>query len=329
MYQKFRTFATARKVRKNASSVNAVKFTRRSLLKRSALFFGASAIQTPLELLAEEPEAADVWAFASDMHIADWTTATPEHNTRFQSAITAILAEPVKPRRLFLLGDNVASGTQEQYHRLLKILQPAVESGTGIHASLGDHDHRENFQAIRTQLLPPPERKDASITHIVRTEPWQDGEVKHLEIIETKRANFFVLDSHDKINQEEGKFGKNQLDWLVAELDQRKEKPAILMAHHPAVDIARSGLADSAPFWQVLRTRHQVKAYFFGHTHFWIHYRLGRVHQVNFPATSRCAPLTVLGWVLLTLYDDGIRLTLKTCDSDNPRNGENVDLKWV
>ena len=305
------------------------KITRRSLLKSTALFFGASAMKTPFDLYAEEPQTEDVWAFASDMHIADGATEPPEQNIRFQEVMTAVLAEPVKPRRLFLLGDTISSGRQEQYTRLLELLKPAAEAHVGIHASMGDHDHREHFQAIRKQLLPSPEQRDTSITHIVRTEPWQDGEVKHLEIIETKRANFFVLDSLDKTNQEEGKFGNNQLDWLAAELDRRKDKPAILMAHHPAVDLANSGLADTLSFWRMLGTRHQVKAYFFGHSHVWLHYRIGRVHQVNFPATSRCPPLTVLGWVLLTLYDDGVRLTLKTCEPNHPRNGEIVDLKWV
>jgi len=276
------------------------------------------------------PEPEDIWAFAADMHIADGSNPPPEYNVRFQSVITAMLAEPVKPRRLFLLGDNVASGTQGQYQRLLAILKPLVDAGIGIHASLGDHDNLAQYRAIREQLLPAsvPENREESITHIVHTEPWGEGEDKHLEIIETKRANFFVLDSPVKTNQEEGEFGKNQLDWLANELEQRQDKPAILMAHHAAVNASYGGLADAVPFWQRLGSRRQVKAYFFGHGHFWIHYRLGRIHQVGFPATSRCPPLSVLGWVLMTLDDDGARLTLKTCDPHHPRNGENVLLKW-
>jgi len=304
-------------------------FTRRSLLKNTASLFGATTLLKPLDLLAaNRTELDDVWAFASDMHLSHWTTQPPEYNTRFQSVVAAMLAEPVKPRRVFLLGDTVASGKPEQYRRLVESLHPLVDAGIGIHVSLGDHDHRGHFQAIRRQLL-PPEKKDESISHIARTEPWLDGEVKHLEIIETPRANFFVLDSLDKVNHEEGRFGKNQLDWLAAELDQRKDRPAILMAHHPAVDVRNSGLSDSIPFWELVGTRPHVKAYFFGHTHFWINYRLGRVHQVNFPATSRCATLTVLGWVLMTLSDDGVSLTLKTCNPDDRRNGRKTHLRWV
>jgi len=278
------------------------------------------------------PEPGDVWAFATDMHISEGSNPPPEHNVRFQSVITAMLAEPVKPRRLFLLGDNVSRGTQGQYKQLLEILKPLVDAGIGVHAALGDHDNLEQYRAIREQLLPAsvpvPENRDESITHIVRTEPWAEGEDKHLEIIETKRANFFVLDSLVETDQEEGEFGKKQLDWLADELDQRKDKPAILMAHHAAVNVSYGGLADAIPFWRLLGSRRQVKAYFFGHGHIWVNYRLGRIHQVSFPATSRCPPLTVLGWVLMTLDDDGARLTLKTCDPQHPRNGENVLLKW-
>ena len=305
--------------------------SRRKFLTTSTMAAIASTT-FPRNLFAEEPSREsttdDVWAFASDMHLADWTDKPSENNARFQSVITAILNEPVKPRRLFLLGDNVGGGSQGQYQRLLEILQPLVDAGIGIHASLGDHDHRERFRAIRPQLL-PKEKKDESITHIVQTESWADGETKHLEIVETKRANFFVLDSHVKTNQEEGEFGQNQLDWLVAELDRRKEKPAILMAHHPAVKVSDAGLADAAPFWKLLGKHSQVKAYFFGHSHIWLNYRFGRVHQVNFPATSRCPPLTVLGWIVMNLHDDGVHLTLKTCGPNHPRNGERVSLKWM
>ena len=307
-------------------------FSRRSFLKCAALLCGTSSLTVPCNLFAEEPTRGstteDVWAFVSDMHISDWTDKPPAHNVRFQSVITAILSEPIKPRRLFLLGDNAGGGSQGQYKRLLEILQPLIDAGIGIHASLGDHDHREHFRVIRQQLL-PTEKKDESITHIVQTEPWEDGETKHLEIVETKRANFFVLDSLVKTDQEEGEFGKQQLDWLAAELDRRKDKPAILMAHHPAVKVSDEGLADAIPFWKMLGTRPQVKAYFFGHSHIWFNYRFGRVHQVNFPATSRCPPLTVLGWVLMSLHDDGVCLTLKTCDPKHPRNSEKFNLKWA
>jgi predicted MPP superfamily phosphohydrolase len=308
-----------------------VKITRRSLLKSTASLCGAAAMLNPFDLFAEEKSTIptdDVWTFISDMHLADWTEKPPEYNVRFQAVIAALLAEPIKPRRLFLIGDNVASGTPGQYKRLLEILKPVTEAGIGIHAALGNHDHREHFQAICTQLLPTSEQRADSITHIVRTAPWQDGEVKHLEIIETKRADFFVLDSLDKTGQSEGKFGKNQLDWLAAELDKRKDKPVILLAHHPAVNIAQRGLADSIPFWKLLESRHQVKAYFFGHTHVWSRSRLGRIHQVNVPATSYCVDMTVLGWVSMTLRDDGVDLTLKTSDPNHARNGEKVNLTW-
>jgi hypothetical protein len=38
--------------------------------------------------------------------------------------------------------------------------------------------------------------------------------------------------------------------------------------------------------------------------------------------------LTVLGWVLMTLHDDGARLTLKTCAPHDTRNGNKIELKW-
>ena len=306
------------------------RFTRRSFLKSTALCFDAAAFAISDDNTQNEEK--DVWAIVSDMHISEWTETPPEHNVRFQSVINAMLAEPVKPRRIFLLGDNVYSGKQEQYKRLLEILQPAVDAGIGIHAALGDHDNLENFRAIREKLLPPEAKADKSITHFVRTEPWATGDDKHIEILETQRANFFVLDSLVKTNQEEGKFGKEQLDWLAAELDKRKDKPAVLMAHHVAVDVSKfadGGLADAIPFWKIIGKRRQVKAFFFGHSHYWFNHRSGNVHQVNFPSIYRCPPLSVLGWVLMTLHDDGVCLTLKTCDPADKRNGQQVNLRFV
>jgi hypothetical protein len=76
--------------------------TRRSFLKSTVSLLGASAVLSPCNIIAEEPQE-DVWGFASDMHISEWTNKPPEHNVRFQETVAAMLAAPVKPRRVFFL----------------------------------------------------------------------------------------------------------------------------------------------------------------------------------------------------------------------------------
>jgi 3',5'-cyclic AMP phosphodiesterase CpdA len=90
------------------------------------------------------------------------------------------------------------------------------------------------------------------------------------------------MDSLFEDEKGSGYLGRSQRDWLAKELDARKEKPALLFAHHNLED-----LVDNQHFWYVVKPRKQVKAYIYGHTHVYQQSVWDDVHLINLPA---------LGW---------------------------------
>lgn len=145
-------------------------------------------------------------------------------------------------------------------------------------------------------------------------------------------ANWFLLDSLDKVNVTPGEVGGEQLDWLARVLDDRKEKPALVAIHHDpqwSAPAKRSGIRDTEKLFDVLVPRKQVKAVFYGHTHVWQRKSHEGIHLVNLPPVAylfnKEAPN---GWVDLRLAESGAVLTLNAFDAKHRQNGEKVELTW-
>jgi predicted phosphodiesterase len=224
-----------------------------------------------------------------------------------------------KPACAVIDGDLAwKTGTAAEYAAFGKLVEPVREAGVPLHLGLGNHDHFGRFAEGLERLRP----KDRPV----------DG--KHVLVVELARANLFVLDSYDPKNAVGGLLGGSQIKWLAAALDARKDKPAVVFAHHNLQFEADkngryNGLADSTDLWPVLKDRPQVKAYVFGHTHTW---RLGTrdgVHLVNLPAVGYpFGKAEVTGWVDAELLDGGAVLTVRAIDPKHTKHGEKVELTW-
>ena len=96
---------------------------------------------------------------------------------------------------------------------------------------------------------------------------------RHVSVVETVRANWFLLDSLDRVNTIPGELGEEQLTWLGKALDARADNPPVLVVvHHDpqwSGAVIRTGLGDTEQLFEVLVPRKQVKAVMFGHTHLW------------------------------------------------------------
>ena len=79
------------------------------------------------------------------------------------------------------------------------------KSGLTLHLTLGNHDHRGNFM----KALP----EDAAAA--------KDGGLadRHVTLIESARADLYMLDSLDVTNNTPGVLGEGQLAWLAKSLD--------------------------------------------------------------------------------------------------------------
>ncbi|MDR2441798.1 MAG: metallophosphoesterase [Planctomycetaceae bacterium] len=287
----------------------------------------AALLFHPVWSAEPEIQSQDVWAFLSDTHIPgnrNQTAGTPsinpvEHLIKIRNDILS--GNIGKPYGLIVSGDCVyLHGLPDDYKTLLEEFMPFREKGLSVHFVMGNHDNRQVFLNAVTQstgINTPP---------IIPT--------RLHSIVETPKVNFFLLDSLEKTNHTPGLFGEEQLQWLADELDSRKDKPAILVGHHNP-DYSRNivkapgALQDTTAFFEQIRERKQVKAYFYGHTHAWKTLRVNGIHMINIPATAwRFDQNQPFAWVLLTLKDNGMSLTLRSIDPEYPKHNEIINLAW-
>ncbi len=293
--------------------------TRRQFLSRSLLAGAGAALGgwgcAPTKALA----SPDLWALLADTHI-DANRATMARGINMADHLIAAGGQVTRAGRLsgaIIAGDCAyLRGLPGDYTTLLGLLEPMRASGLPIHLLLGNHDDRDNFRAAMRQAGLPAES------------PLAD---KHVSVLQTPRANLFLLDSLDKVNVTPGLLGESQLGWLGRELDAHADRPAIIVAHHN-LELAggKSGLQDTAALIDVLAPRKHVKAYVYGHSHVWglTRHECG-IHLVNLPPVAYVFKEgRISGWVLMALADRGATLTLRSLDGMHPDEGKTFELEW-
>ncbi len=276
----------------------------------------------PWRLLGAQAERdPNRWVLLADTHICaerDRTHRGIRPAVTLGQARREILALEPAPAGAILAGDCVyIEGRPGDYEVLVEETAPLREAGLPLYFVLGNHDHRGNFYAAFA------ERKPAG-----------DGPVaeKHVGLIETPAANWFLLDSLKKTNYTPGELGDRQLEWLGAQLDARPDKPALLVAHHnlnPPEQPQASGLLDTPAFWKLAVSHKQVKAYFFGHTHRWSAEQQDGIWLVNVPAVAWLFDQSQpRGWLDVRLHTGGASVVVHALDRRHPKHGERVELKW-
>ncbi len=290
--------------------------SRRAFLRRTVLAATGLALG-PRLFAAEATVDGNFWALFSDPHIAaDRALVHNQVNMadNFQRVVREVAALPARPAGIFVNGDCAFnSGEKEDYATFAKLLEPLRQ--TPIHLTLGNHDNREHFW-------------NALTTEKAAKRPVAD---KQTLMVSAPTVNWFVLDSLDKTLSTPGMLGKPQLDWLGKALDANADKPALVMLHHnPGITEAVPGLTDTGALLEVIRPRKQVKAYFFGHTHFWnITRDDSGIHFINLPPTAYLfREGKPNGWVRAIVAADGMKLELRCLDTKHPQHGEVTDLKW-
>lgn len=307
--------------------------TRRRFLAGSLAAGALALLRQPLSGAEVEASAADVtsassvepdrFALLSDPHIAaDATKVNKDVNMadHLKQVVGEVLWLDKRPAWAMVNGDCAFGlGLAEDYATFLGLLKPLREAGMPVHLTLGNHDDREKFWAA---IPPEPGARERV-------------EGRHVLVIESARANWFVLDSLDKTNQTPGVVGEQQIAWLGKALDERAAKPALVMVHHNPVWNSNdpkakvNGIADTQPFYDAIQTRKHVKALFYGHTHNWQVEKRDGIHLVNFPAVSY--PFKAgnpTGWVDARLADGGMTIELRCTDPKHAKHGEKHELEW-
>ena len=290
---------------------------RREFLCRAALA-GASLL-VPRGLFAADPASAR-WALLSDTHIGPKPeTMARETNMaeHLRASVKEVLAAKTTLSGVFINGDcALKAGLPEEYATFTTLVKPLTEAGLPLHMTLGNHDDRANFwQALNFAV-------DAA-------RPVQS---KHVSVVKSPLANWFLLDSLDVVDKPPGKLEAAQREWLAQALDTHADKPALVMVHHnPHLDPTKpnSTLLDTAELFEILLPRKQVKSLFFGHSHKWDLKEKEGLHLVNLPAVAYpFAKDQPTGWVDCELKPGGMTLELHAHNEQHPAHRKKSDLKW-
>lgn len=287
-------------------------------------FFQTTAMGAAALCLGQDGRGDDArtdprrFALLADTHVAG-DRATEARGVNMFENLQRVCAEirslVRQPAAMLIDGDCAyTTGTREDYATLMELIRPVREAGLPVHLALGNHDHRERFWEAAGQA----DREASQLPE------------KHVLLLPTPEANWFLLDSLDATNKTPGVLGEPQLSWLAETLDAAKDKPALVMVHHnPDTRPQPSGLTDTAALLGVLTPRRHVKALFFGHTHVWDVREQDGLHLVNLPPVAYVfAREKPNGWVDCQLSAAGAKLQLHCLDPEHAKHGQQMDLAW-
>src|SRR5215212_108012 len=189
--------------------------SRRKFLQKT-LSAGVAFGLAPELLAATKRADENSWALLSDIHLAaDRALMARKINMtqHFMDVSREVLALPKRPAGVIISGDCAYnSGETADYEVLADLLQPIRAGQLPVHLALGNHDHRDHFwHALQNQKTD--------------SRPLQD---KHVALITSHRANWFILDSLEKTLSTPGFLGSDQLKWLATALDANPHKPALI-----------------------------------------------------------------------------------------------------
>ncbi len=262
----------------------------------------------------------DLVYLLNDTHIGEKHPPSSPVPSHLRQVVTELVERQTKPAAVLINGDlALKDGQPGDYRHFAELIAPLAKAQVNTHLTLGNHDHRGTFYDVmkdqRTELPPV--------------------ESRHISVVRTRHANFFLLDSLQKTMVTQGTIGPQQLEWLTKALDAHADRPAIIVTHHnPRLGgdplHFPGGLIDSEELWDILTSRRHVKAYIHGHIHDRSVAEHRGIHIINTPATSYVADpkKSTTGWTLARFTPDDVTLTTRTTDESHSWNGQTKTLKW-
>lgn len=262
-------------------------------------------------------------AWLSDTHIPsspDVAARDVNMTANLKQVVQELLALKQRPEAVLINGDCAyLKGLPEDYANLADCVAPLHAADIPLHVTMGNHDDRQPLYDALKQI-------DGQASPV---------QTKHVGIIETPFANLFLIDSLFEVNVVTGELGPQQLTWLGRALDERKDRPAVVVGHHnmqfeaPPEGTRWGGIKDTSALLETLTSRAHVKAYVFGHTHNWSISRKGDLHMINLPPVAYVFGAgKPNGWVHTRLHAEGMTLTLHTIDPGHPQHQEQVEIAW-
>lgn len=298
---------------------------RRTFLKTS-LGAGVSLLtfntMSAAETAAEAEGESEHVALIADTHIDADATRVVRGSVMASNllrVVADILTLKQKPVFALINGDCAFNvGLPADYKTFASLVSGITAANIPLHMAMGNHDDRFAFLA----QFDAPETAGAAV------------EGKHVTLVQTRHANWFVIDTLWQVNNVTGEVGAEQLRWLKSALETNSDKPAIVVGHHNPQfmpDNGRiSGILDSQPLFDILESLSHVKAYVFGHTHNWnMTQRDSGLHLINLPPVGYVFDeKRPAGWVDAEVHGSGLSLTLHSLDVMHPEHMQAQQLSW-
>ena len=189
-------------------------------------------------------------AQVTDVHIGFHRNAAEDLNlARLHAVLSALVDRPDRPDLLLLTGDLTEHGDDASFAALAQALSALPFPVWPI---AGNHDRR------------------AGLAHVFPQVP-QDGGFLHYAI-EADDLRILMLDSTED-GRHGGAFGAARRDWLRGELTAHRQRPTIIVLHHPPF-VSGIDWMDPAPDepWiarldEAVAGQEQVRAILCGHLH--------------------------------------------------------------
>lgn len=303
--------------------LHTVPLTRRSFLTHSAA--AAAGLTVVRYGWGDEPRTnPNLFALLSDTHIPD-SPDVAAHGTNMTANLRQVVREVIeldaKPAGVIINGDCAyLKGLAADYANLAQCVAPLGDAGLPLSVTMGNHDDRGPLYAALQAQKP--------VRSVVQS--------KHVLVVESPRANWFLLDSLKEVNVVTGELGAAQRAWLGEALASHAGKPALVMVHHnpqfepPTDGKAWGGIQDTAELVELLARHKHVKALIFGHSHNWSIARRGDLHLVNLPPVAYVFTAgKPNGWVRAEVLERGLSLELRAIDPAHKQHGERVKFEWA
>jgi Icc protein len=202
------------------------------------------------------------------------------------------------------------TGQPGDYETLKQLLRPVFDK-LPVGLTLGNHDHRTNFE----NAFASPAGTRQPVAH------------KHVLSFEWTNLRVVFLDSLLETNVTPGQLGSAQRRWLgdYASADQR---PVLLFVHHDFRGLDGS-LVDASMLLETIVPIAQVKAVFYGHSHeYRVETRQG-IQLVNIPSAAyNFRDQEPVGWLSMKLASGGAELLLHAAAGNTTLDGTKATLRW-
>ena len=231
--------------------------TRRDFARLSA--FGGAVFASGLWRGAEAASPAEDFYFVqlSDLHWGFEGPPNPEAKTTLKRAIAAVNALPKQPDFVVFTGDltHTTDDDGERRRRMAEV--KSIIAGLDvkdIRFLAGEHDASLDWGAAFKDFFGPTRYA-----------------------FDHKGVHFIALDN---VSDPGGQLGKEQLDWLAADLGRTpKSRPVVILTHRPLFDLYPSwdwATRDGAAAVAILQT-HPLVTVFYGHIHQENHFMTGNI----------------------------------------------------